>query len=125
MSIGKSTTARLTIYSRRLSPPSGVIPEHWPSRRSSRIGRLWGLGVPEQAALVQMIDRFLSGDHSRALVNEIEGVVTQSFQSADWYDDVGTALALYAPAERSGEYVLAAEPERILRRLRDQLKEHS
>jgi len=72
-----------------------------------------------------MIDRFLAGDHSRALVNEIEGVVIQSFQSADWYDDVGTALALYAPAERSGEYVHTAELEPILRRLRDQLKGHS
>ena len=50
-----------------------------------------------RATLVELIDRYWSGDHSRLLVSEIEGIVVQSFQDADWYDEVGEALALYAP----------------------------
>src|SRR5436190_1850499 len=57
----------------------------------------------ETAALTEMIDRFLAGDHSRDFAKQIEGLVVQSFQDAEWYDEVGLALALYAPAERGSE----------------------
>ena len=75
----------------------------------------------KQTDLVRLIDQFLSGDHSRRLASEIEGVVVQEYQDADWYDEVGTALASYAPGERGAHYVDEAGLEATLRRLRDQL----
>jgi hypothetical protein len=75
----------------------------------------------DHAALVELIDRYLSGERSRQLVGEIEGIVLQSFQDADWSDEVGTALALYSPADRDVHYVDDAKLEQILRMLRAQL----
>jgi hypothetical protein len=75
----------------------------------------------DQDVLIELIDRYLSGEHSRQLVSEIEGIVIQSFQDADWYDEVGTALALYSPGDHDAHYVDGAELEQILRRLRSQL----
>jgi len=66
----------------------------------------------DQDVLIELIDRYLSGEHSRQLVGEIEGIVIQSFQDADWYDQVGTALALYSPADHDAHDV---ELEQILR----------
>jgi hypothetical protein len=74
-----------------------------------------------QSDLLKVIDRFLSGDHSRRLADEIEGIVIERYKDADCYDEVGTALALYAPGERGGPYVDASELEVTLRRLRDRL----
>jgi hypothetical protein len=70
-----------------------------------------------RATLVELIDRYLSGDHSRLLVSEIEGIVVQSFQNADWYDEVGEALALYAPGQPQPS-VDDSELDPILRRVR-------
>ena len=75
----------------------------------------------KQTDLVKLIDQFLSGDHSRRLASEIEGVVVQRYQNADWCDEVGTALALYAPGERGAHYVDESELEATLRRLRGRL----
>jgi hypothetical protein len=75
----------------------------------------------DQAALIELLDRYLSGDHSRQLVGAIEGIIIESFQDADWYDEVGTALALYSPADHDAHYVDDDELEQILRRLRSRL----
>jgi hypothetical protein len=75
----------------------------------------------DQAVLIELIDRYLSGEHSRQLVGQIEGIVIQSFQDADWYDEVGTALALYSPADQDPQYVDDGELELLLRRLRARL----
>jgi hypothetical protein len=75
----------------------------------------------DQAALIELLDRYLSGDHSRQLVGAIEGIIIESFQDADWYDEVGTALALYSPADHDVHYVDGDELEQILRRLRSRL----
>lgn len=78
--------------------------------------------MKEQVALIEMIDRFLGGDHSRDLVKRIEEACVQSFRDTEWYDEVELALALYAPGERRPEYVDAVQLERILRSLREQLR---
>jgi hypothetical protein len=75
----------------------------------------------DQAVLIELIDRYLSGEHSRQLVGAIEGIVIQSFQDADWYDEVGTALALYSPTDHNAHYVEDDELEQILRRVRSRL----
>jgi hypothetical protein len=75
-------------------------------------------------ALIHLIDRYLSGEHSRELVSEIEGIVIESFQHALWYDDVGEALALYSPGQEL-PYLDDNDLEPILRRLRAALGGHS
>jgi len=75
----------------------------------------------DRAELVELVDRYLSGEHSRRLVGEIEGIVLQSFHDADWSDEVGAALALYSPADHGTQYLDDAELEVILRGLRAQL----
>jgi hypothetical protein len=75
----------------------------------------------DRAELVELVDRYLSGEHSRQLVGDIEGIVLQSFQNADWSDEVGTALALYSPADPDTEYLNDAQLEVILRALRARL----
>jgi hypothetical protein len=75
----------------------------------------------DRAALIELIDLYLSGEHSRHLVGEIEGIILRSFQDTDWSDEVGTALALYSPAERDAQYVDDGELQQILRRLRSRL----
>jgi hypothetical protein len=75
----------------------------------------------DRAELAEFVDRYLSGEHSRQLVSEIEGMVLQSFQDADWSDEVGTALALYSPADHDAQYVNDAQLEVILRGLRARL----
>ena len=79
----------------------------------------------DREALIQLIDRYLAGERSRPVVSEIEGIVIQSFQDANWYDEVGEALALYAPAETGAQYLDDSDLEPILRRLRDGLGGHS
>jgi hypothetical protein len=75
----------------------------------------------DHAILVDLIDRYLSGERSRHLVVEIEGIVLESFQDADWSDEVGYALALYSPADRDAQYVDDGEMEQVLRGLRAEL----
>jgi hypothetical protein len=69
----------------------------------------------DHAELVELLDRYLSGEHSRQLVGEIEGIVLQSFQDADWSDEVGTSLALYSPADYETQYVDDPELEGIFK----------
>ena len=76
------------------------------------------------AELIHLIDRYLSGEHSGRLVSEIEGIVIESFQNAEWYDDVGEALALYAPGQGQ-PYLDDNDLKPILRRLRTGLGGHS
>lgn len=48
--------------------------------------------------LLELIDSFLSGQNrSQGIAADIEGLVLECFPDEPWSDDVGLALAQYAP----------------------------
>lgn len=67
------------------------------------------------AKLLGLIAQFESGlNRTRALVDQIEGLVIELYIDEAWFDDVSNALSLYLPFDEPG-YVNA---EFLLRELR-------
>ena len=76
------------------------------------------------AALAEQLDAYLAGGRSRTRVAEIEGALAsvEPPGTADWYEDLEEAVALFAPGE-GPEYVTEESLEWIVRYARRHIKE--
>ena len=116
-------------------PHIGTVRRHlgglyWPNGRAPSSRREqpqpWAVRLPyvtspQDRILLTLVERYLAGDRSPQVLGEIEGVVVQSFQEAEWYDEVSEALSLYAPGELRPPYTDDGDIEDVLFRLRQLL----
>ncbi|MGB6059373.1 MAG: hypothetical protein WBF71_14035 [Microthrixaceae bacterium] len=47
--------------------------------------------------LLELVQRFLDGERSKAMAADIEGLVIECFPDEPWFEEASEALALFAP----------------------------